>query len=177
MVNAELAGMPLFEGLEAAALEEIRGQMQPRRFNARSFLCRRGEPGDSLLVIRSGLAEVFVDPLDGATTFPQLRPGDIVGEIALLTGEPRSANVRASVTTDVLELSREAFAAITARHPAILVNLSRILGRRLARPNVQAKQQRRGELVALVIGRRAAPLVAEVIEATRGASPGSVAAV
>ena len=50
-MNVELARMPLFEGLDAAALEEIHRQMRSRQFSARTFICRQGDPGDSLLLI------------------------------------------------------------------------------------------------------------------------------
>ena len=65
----------------------------------------------------------------------RLYRGDVVGEMALLTGEPRSASAVAAVPTEALELGRDGIARIIARHPAVLANLSRILSRRLARAN------------------------------------------
>lgn len=175
----------LFEGLDAATLDEISAQMQPRRFDAHETICREGEPGESLFVIESGLAQVMVGrpagpqlPLARATV-ARLRRGDVVGEMALVTGEPRSATVIANVPTEALELRREAFARILARSPAMLANLNRILSRRLARTTagVQwSERPRRGEVVALVTGGRGATLAAEVVAATQAASPRSVVA-
>src|SRR5205085_658689 len=126
-----------------------------------------------LFVIQSGLAQVGV----GGTVIARLRRGDVVGEQSLITGEPRSATVVAGVPTDVLELRRGAFAAVLARHPAVLTNLSRILSRRLARVSGrQAEGVQRGEAVALVTGARAAGLIPAALEATGSASPRSVAA-
>src|SRR5262249_52527380 len=91
------------------------------------------------------------------------------------TGELRSASVQASVPTDVLELSREAFAGLVARHPTLLANLGRILSQRLARANVQPFQsRRRGESVALVVGASGIPLLSGAVEAASAASPGAV---
>jgi NTE family protein len=174
-VNAELARTPLFEGLTPAALEELSGQLRPRRFGARELICRAGEPGDSLLVIRSGLAHVYLEQPDGGLPVARLRRGDVVGEMSLLTGEPRSASVLAAVPTEVLELSQEAFAGILARYPAVLVNLSRILSRRLARTTLQSQERQRGEAVALVAGGPTSALAGAVVEATRAASPRGVA--
>jgi NTE family protein len=178
MQDVDLSRMPLFEGLDAAALLEIAARMQPRRFRPRAFVCRQGEPGSSLLVIQDGLAQVMLDQPEGAAIVARLRRGDVIGEMSLLTGEPRSASVQASVPTDVLELSQDAFAALLARHPTLLANLSRILSRRLARANVQPFQsRRRGEAVALVVDPGGASLAADAIEATRAASPGTVGVV
>src|ERR1043166_5176717 len=110
MPDVDLTPMPLFEGLAPVALAEIAARMQPRHFRPRAFICRQGEPGSSLLVIRDGLAQVVLDQPEGRTIVARLRPGDVIGDMSLLTGEPRSASVQASVPTDVLELSQEAFA-------------------------------------------------------------------
>ena len=175
----------LFEGLDAATLDDIYARMEPRRFDAHETICREGEPGDSLFVIQSGLAQVVVGrpvgpqlPLARATV-ARLRRGDVVGEMALVTGEPRSATVIASVPTEVLELRREAFAQILARSPAMLANLNGILSRRLARTTASvqwSERPRRGEAVALVTGGRGATLAAEVVAATQATSLRSVVA-
>jgi NTE family protein len=176
-IGAELARTPLFEGLDVAALDEIYRQMQPRRFDARTFICREGEPGSSLLVIQRGLAQVLIQRPEGPVPVARLRHGDVVGEISLLTGEPRSASVLATVPTDVLELRQDAFASLVARHPTLLANLSRILSHRLVRTNVrQAESRRRGEAIALVVGQHGAALAPAVIAATQAASPRSVVA-
>jgi NTE family protein len=153
--------------------------MRPRHFRAREVICHAHEPGNSLFVIQDGLAVVTIS--DGASgiqgeAVARLRRGDVVGEMSLITGEPRSATVVAAVPTSVLELDQEEFAAILAQHPAILVNLNRILSRRLARTNLRQAEQGRGEAVALIISRRVAALVPQMVSATEAASPRSVAA-
>jgi predicted acylesterase/phospholipase RssA/CRP-like cAMP-binding protein len=168
--------IPLFEGLDEAALNDIHGHMQPRRFGAHAIICREGEPGNSLFLIQSGLAQVLVGGRDGPRAIARLRRGEVVGEMSLLTGEPRSATVMANVPTEVLELGREAFTALLAKYPALLLNLNRILSQRLARRNLQPVETRRGEVVALVAGASGLPLAGRIITATRAASPRSVIA-
>ncbi len=160
--------MLVFEGLDQSALEEISGQMRRRRFEAREVIVRQGDTGDSLFVIQEGVAQVMVEQGGVAKPLARLRRGDVVGEMSLVTGEPRSASVVASVPTEALELGREAFVTVLARHPTLLVNLSRILSRRLARTTLD---RRRGEAVALLTGATAAPLVPDVLEVVRQASP------
>ena len=191
-----LVRTPLFEGVPPADLDAIAQQMERRHFRARDVICQEGSPGESLFVIEDGLALVMISNLDsgevgeGSTInrdptgvplrgaqLARLRRGDVVGEMSLITDEPRSATVVAAVPTTVLELSRTAFGAILTRYPAILLNLNRILSQRLARTNVhQAQSRRRGEALALLVGRSAASLVPAIVAATEAASPRSVAA-
>jgi predicted acylesterase/phospholipase RssA/CRP-like cAMP-binding protein len=181
-VQAEVQGqIPVFEGLSAAALVDVRGRMRPRRFAAGEVICRVGEPGESLFVIESGLALVTIESPGGAsssaTTVERLRRGDVVGEMALLTGEPRSATVIAAVPTAALELDREGFAAVVASHPGLIMNLSRIVSRRLHRATAARRRTARGEAVALVVDRSGLALAGAILAATAAASPASVAAI
>jgi predicted acylesterase/phospholipase RssA/CRP-like cAMP-binding protein len=169
----------LFEGLDRTALEDVLGRMQARRFAAREVICREDEPGDSLFVIQAGLAHVIqgVGQPGGGRSIARLRRGEIVGELSLITGEARSATVIANVPTEVLELRRDAFAAMLARHPATLVNLNRILAQRLVARSHPRAQGRRGEAVALVTGTAGGALkaAAAIVEAAQAASPRPVA--
>jgi predicted acylesterase/phospholipase RssA len=167
---------PLFEGLDAVALHDVRSRMRLRQFDARAAICRQGEPGKSFFVIQRGLAQVLGGRPGSPRCVARLGRGEVVGEPASLTGEPHSATVIASVPTEVLELSQDDFSAMALRHPALLANLCRILSRRLARWNLQPAEGGRGDAVALVTGRPGAALAAGVVAATKAASPRRVAA-
>ena len=146
----------VLRGPGRARARNISAQLRPRRFAAREVIVAQGDIGDSLFVIQHGVAQVAVER-DGVTKpLARLRRGDVVGEMSLVTGERRSASVVASVPTEVLELRREEFTSVLARHPTLLVNLSRILSRRLAHA---VQSRRRGEAVALLTGAAAARLV------------------
>jgi len=169
----------LFQGLDEQGLEHVAALMRPRRFEPGEAVCRAGDEGESLFVIVEGLAQVVLpDPDSGGTrVVAKLRRGDVVGEMSLLSGEPRSATVVASIRTVALELGRAAFAEVLTRHPAVLANLTRILTRRLAETTARvAARGQRGEAVALVVGRSAENLVPEIVAATAAASPRAVAA-
>ena len=119
----------LFDGLDETARDELGARLRPRMLPAGAVLCRAGDRSDSLYLVERGVLHV----LDGNTgaLLGRQRAGDVVGEVALLTGEPRSATLLARVPGAVSELSREAFLAVAARHPVLLANLARILSRRL----------------------------------------------
>jgi NTE family protein len=119
----------LFDGLDETARDELRAQLRSRVLPAGAVLCRAGDRSNSLYLVERGVFHV----LDGNTgaLLGRQRAGEVVGEVALLTGEPRSATLLAHVPSAVSELSREAFLAVAARHPLLLANLAAILSRRL----------------------------------------------
>lgn len=164
---AALARHPLFDGLDADALDEVRAALEPRRFEARETICRAGETGHEIWVIAEGLAHVsLTDAAGQERVVAHLRRGDVVGEMSFVTGEPRTATVLAAVPLVAFELGNEALARIVAQRPAILTNLSQILTRRLADTTAQAVGSgQRGEAVALLVGRNATSIAARALRA------------
>ena len=168
-----IARNPLFAGLEAEALGALESALRTRTFPANGVICRAGDPGDSLFVIVDGFARVLV----GGRPVARLRRGDVIGEMSLATGEPRTATVTAAVPTTALELSRDHVGALIAQEPRILENLSRVLSDKLTATTARVADSRaRGEAVALLVAEQAAESVAAVVAATAAASPRSVAA-
>ena len=172
-VNSQraLERFPLFRGIDAEARQELSTLLREIRLDAGEYLCRQGDPGDSLFLIDSGLIEVWLETSTGARLVRRLRQGDIVGEMALLTGEPRSAHVIANVPSIVLELNAKTFAGVAARYPKVLNNIALAL---IEREHASAKvrlQPNRGEAVALVIDGNQLALANPVVEAFKQASP------
>jgi CRP-like cAMP-binding protein len=124
--QVELVHSMMFEGLTQATLNEIVGHMRPRHFDANEFLCRQGERGASLFVIQYGLVEVFMDSPEAKIPVDRLRRGDVVGEIAVLTGDPHIASVMAVEPTDTLEIRQETVTSLVSQYPTILHYLSRL---------------------------------------------------
>jgi predicted acylesterase/phospholipase RssA/CRP-like cAMP-binding protein len=153
--------------------------MRARRFGPGDLICEAGQPGDSLFVISEGLARVLVADPDGELrAVARLRRGDVIGEMSLLTDEPRSATVVAGAETTALELPRSDFAGLIPRYPSILLNLNRILSRRLAQTTARSlEQSTRGEAVALLVGETRMRSVPELLAAAEAASPRPVATV
>jgi predicted acylesterase/phospholipase RssA/CRP-like cAMP-binding protein len=174
-----LARNALFEGLSPGELDELAGLMRPRRFERDEPICRAGEAGNSLFVIADGLAHVLpAAAARGSPAVARLRRGDVIGEMSLLTGERRSATVVAATPTTALELGQRDFAALVARHPRILANLSRILSHRLAETTARVTQPRsRGEAVGVLLGASTELALPSLIEAAQAATPRPVASV
>lgn len=85
----------------------------PRHVPAGELIVREGDPGDSLFVITTGRAEVIV----GGVVVRELGPGAVVGELALLTGRPRSASVRARRDCQVIEVPTEVWESVLRSDP------------------------------------------------------------
>ena len=162
----------LFASLAPEAIAEIMAGSRLRSFAPGEELCREGDAASSVLVLERGAAEVLVG--GPGHRLRRLRKGDVIGEIALITGEPRSATVRANVPTEAYEISRDAIVAVMANHPQLLVNLSRILSRRLARAHVEHVAAGRGEAVALVLGPSAQARLPAILAASAASSPTTV---
>ena len=164
-----LATTELFASLDPEVLTDVLAGARHRAFRPGEELCREGEPAASVFVLKSGAAEVLVG--GERHRVRRLRRGDVVGEIALITGEPRSATVRASVATEAVEIGRDTITSVMAAHPQLLVNLSRILSRRLARAHVEHIVAGRGEAVALVLGHSAESALSAILSAAAAATP------
>jgi hypothetical protein len=95
-----LRRVPIFAPLPPAALEALASALRPARFAAGEEIVRAGEPGDSFYVVTEGSVEV-------AGTI--LGPADSFGEIALLSGGPRTATVRARTDVEALAVDGAAF--------------------------------------------------------------------
>ncbi|NJL88334.1 MAG: cyclic nucleotide-binding domain-containing protein, partial [Leptolyngbyaceae cyanobacterium SM1_1_3] len=92
-----------------------------------TLLCQEGTPGDALFLIVTGEARI----IKGQKLLALLGPGEMFGEMALLTGAERSASVVASTPMDLYELDKVDFDAMLERSPQLASGLSRILARRL----------------------------------------------
>lgn len=114
-----LTKCPAFAGLTPDALSKVAEKMVLERYPAGAVIIRQGDPGDKFYLIRNGVVEVTVD--QGKPTeriLAELKEGEFFGEMALLTGEPRSATVVARTPLEVYTLGHEDFrAAVAASAP------------------------------------------------------------
>jgi hypothetical protein len=91
----------------------------------------QGEPGDAMYLIEAGQVQVVRQEGTRHIILAELGPGEVVGEMALLTGDVRSATVRALSNLDVLWLSADDFDAVLNTYPSLALDLSRLLSERL----------------------------------------------
>jgi len=113
-VRAYLAPM-----LPDAELEElVTDGVQVRRCAGGEVLFKEGDPADGLYLIRRGSVMISRMIAGREVVLSYLSAGNYVGEMALLTDTPRTATVKAAVTTEVVVLNSETFKRVLARNPA-----------------------------------------------------------
>ena len=125
-IEALLARHLLDDALPAADLAELLAALRPVEVAAGDVVLRQGDPGDDLCLVLSGRLAVRVDRADGPPTLlDEVGPGGVVGEMALLTGQPRTATVVALEPSRLARLARVDFERLAARQPAALGGLLR----------------------------------------------------
>lgn len=102
-----LKSIKFFEGLPISIIQETGNKLIKQTYEAEEFIINKGENADSLIIIYKGSASVYLDTVKLATK----KEGDVVGEIALDTRMPRSADVIADTSTIVFKLLKEDYDA------------------------------------------------------------------
>ena len=104
-----LLGSAFFRSMRAEEIDEILAFAVERRFPRGATLVSKGDPGSSMMAVLAGRLRIGNVSAEGKeVTLNVIGPGEIVGEIALLDGKPRSADVIATEDTTVLVVERAA---------------------------------------------------------------------
>lgn len=131
-IAAAIAGFDLFQLLSSAEVQVITAGALNRRYAAGETIVREGDPGSSMFLIQAGQCGVSSrGDLDDSQRLALLEPGMAFGEIALLTGEPRMATVRAMDETTLVEIRKETLAPILEGNPALVEKLEGTMKGRL----------------------------------------------
>ena len=166
--TSTLAGVPLLAGADPDALEALAADARPRRALAGDWVIREGDEADDLFVILRGRLRVVAKSDEGERTLRTLGPGAAIGELALLTGAPRSASVQAVRDTTLLQLRRDRFVELMERDGRFAAAVARELASQLQTSGGLAAPPTRPVLLAL---RRLGPEVplADVASSLAGA--------
>ena len=133
------------------ALEELETNVGWRSLRAGEVLFEEGEAGDDAYILLSGRLRVAVKTESGGRQIiSDLGAGELVGEIALLAGRPRTATVFAARDCELAQLSRQSFDRMTEQSRAAMVQVSRILVDRLVEQQSGHQRPASFESVALV---------------------------
>jgi len=122
-----LSGVPIFLDLDSDIIESMADRMGLFRFEKGEQLITKGKAGEYMLLIKQG--KVFVE-LEDRNIF--LKKGDVLGEMALLSGHDSKANVIADTETDVFVLYREDFQALMSRHKTLASVMSLLMKSRMS---------------------------------------------
>ena len=158
---------PVFAALDDEAIEAIAAVTIEKALSPGELLFRQGDRGQSMFIIARGALEVVREDPDeeGVTVLDVLGGGDIIGEMALLTGAPRLATARAMTTITVGEISRRDFDRLMATQPGLREGVWQAFGERAFDNHLRGLRSydrlsrddriawfRRGRLVALDAG-------------------------
>ena len=147
MTPAELAALlpkgSVFAECDDKQLADLLGigTVQPTRANEE--ILRQGDEGTSLIVILDGVVRVsMVTPNGREIILDYVEAGGVLGEIAVLDGEPRTASAIAMWPGKLLRLSRSAFEGFIERHPKVAIRLLREMARRLRETDFSIESDR-----------------------------------
>ena len=122
----------LFEHQTDDVLRAVIAQGRVEVFGAGAVVFRQGDAGDRLYIVKSGVVEILASR-EGSDPTPvaYLGEGEVMGELALLTGSPRSATARAPERAEVLTLEKAVFFDLMSTLPRFAQDLCAVLARRL----------------------------------------------
>jgi CRP-like cAMP-binding protein len=129
-----LARVPLFSGFAPRDLDALVPSARPVSVAARHEVFHKGDAGAQLYVVIDGrLKALTTSPEGDEVVFNVMGPGEVFGDMALLSERPRSATVRAIDRCELLVLDRRDFLAFVKRSPDVAVRMLTMLVERLAR--------------------------------------------
>ena len=132
IVAAKTAPLAIFAGLGADVRESICAQLEWMSIPGGWTLFEEDEPGDAMFIVLSGRLGVIANtPENGSHVIAQIAAGETVGEMALLSGEPRSARVEALRDTELLRMPRGAFDQLIDSSPRAMRFMNGLLVSRL----------------------------------------------
>ena len=121
-----LKGVPMFEPLSLAVIERLAGGMQVVTYAKGTEIIRQGEAGDAFYLLIDGSVEVIRD----GTHVDAIGAGGSFGEVALISGEPRNATVRATADCRLYRLDAATFLSAVTGNPHSQAAADRVAGER-----------------------------------------------
>jgi NTE family protein len=147
----DLSAIPMFRDLDPATLRALQDELQWLTLPGGAPLFREGETSDFFYIVISGRLGVLIEgDADESGFISQIGTGETVGEMGMITGEPRTATVIAIRYTELLGFSKSAYDRLTARHPKLMRRLLELLARRLAATTHKVTEPRVPKTLAVI---------------------------
>lgn len=145
MPNSEvdfLTRSDLFANQAPVVLNAVVSQGTFETFGPGAIVFKQGEPGDRMYVIKSGVLEVITQPSDNTPTVTVafLGVGEVVGELALLTGSPRSATIRCPENAELFRLDKAVFDDLMGSLPGMARSMCEVIARRLEATTLKSRR-------------------------------------
>jgi CRP-like cAMP-binding protein len=124
--------VPLFDDLPQDAFVALVNRLGYHRHGAGHLIIREGEPGRSFFIIVEGRVRVYKAGADGKEiTLAHLGEGAFFGEMAMLSGAPRTANVVSEEETEILEVTDTVLRELATKYPQVVNSLKNFYRQRL----------------------------------------------
>jgi CRP/FNR family cyclic AMP-dependent transcriptional regulator len=130
---------PLFSRLPDEEIDALLAHAVVERFRAGALIGAKGDPGSSMMAVLTGQVLISVLSVEGKQiVLNMINEGEVVGEIALLDGKERSADMTASTNCELLVIERRSFLPLLER-PALTRELLRVLCEKVRRTSEQVE--------------------------------------
>jgi predicted acylesterase/phospholipase RssA len=150
----------VFEGLDAEVLQELVHEVEWVSLGSGEALFRQGDAADATFFVISGRLRVVLEESAGQRVLSEVGRGETVGEMALLTGDERSATVYAVRDTQLARLSEATFRRFVQRHPPAMGRIAEFVIQRLRRQSAPGGPDPvRLATIAIVPARPSTPVV------------------
>ena len=139
----DLRKSPLFQGLSDSELQQLVNNAKPVSLRAGEYLMKQGDPGDAAFVVVKGEFEVTKQSGQSVIKIDVRNPGDVLGEMALLSRSPRSASVMALTDCETLCISQENFERLLSTSSTAALAVLHWVMNRLSQNDALLHQQER----------------------------------
>ncbi len=136
-----LQGVDFLRSLDPEQMQALASTCRERPYAPGETIIRQGEQGGELFIVQRGDVEVLLDADGESIEVARLGPGAFFGEMSLMTGEPRMATVRTLRETQVLVVSKGAFAKVLDASPELAERISEMLAERRAQLDSASSKQ------------------------------------
>jgi CRP/FNR family cyclic AMP-dependent transcriptional regulator len=165
-----LAQIPLFEGLSDEDREALAQRLAEKTFKPDEMVFAKGDSGSSMYIVLTGAVQIFLPPPDKDTppvVLKDVRTGEYFGELSLFDDKPRSASVKVTVDTTLLELTREELGEHLHKSKSAALAILSEMANRLRETNAMLSQRAAKDVIKeieenLTWGQRLADKVAEL---------------
>ncbi len=143
-----LSRLELFEDLEPVQLKRLIFVSQRYQLQPEEYLFKQGDPMGQVFGVVAGEFSVLLESTTGELEVARQGPGDMVGEMAVISGEPRSASIKAVTASEVIGFEKDLFISTVINDGPTALKMMKLLSERLSKQNRQLASQPDGQHTA-----------------------------
>jgi predicted acylesterase/phospholipase RssA/CRP-like cAMP-binding protein/DNA-binding NarL/FixJ family response regulator len=165
-IRDALQNVLIFRDLSLEEIDLIAEKLQLLEFPKDTIIFNIDDPGDCMYIIKSGEVKVIAGVGNSGEVLAYLGRGNYFGEMALLTGEPRSASVVTAMDSEIFILTKQDFEFLLKKYPSIALTLSHVLSQRLRKVSIE-KAGRQNKIICVLNAIQGSPEKAIMIDIAR----------